>query len=166
MKTYIDIEIEKRLKELRDLESDIQKRYGNMKRIYKLVGTDLEIKYGRAKILFDKSMDEDTGKKKLQMIDMMFRAYDALVEKIKANGYNELEPYVRCYEFNKKVILVCDYNDEKAIMMENHKKETDVMFFSMEEMFRSIPSDFLEAKQFLTNKHGDVTFERITYGKR
>lgn len=166
MKTYIDIETEKRLKELRDLESDIQKRYGNMKRIYKLVGTDLEIKYGRAKIMFDKSMNEDAGKKKLQMIDMMFRAYDALVEKIKANGYNELEPYVRCYEFNKKVILVCDYNDEKAIMMENHKKETDVMFFSMEEMFRSIPSDFLEAKQFLTNKHGDVTFERITYGKR
>jgi len=166
MKTYLERQIDNRLNDLRNYEAAIFKKYGNMRRIYKLVGTDLEIKYGRAKILFDESLSKDTDKKKLQMIEMMFRAYDALVEKIKANGYKELEPYIRCYEFNKKTILVCDYNDEKKMMMEMHKNEKDVMFFSMEEMFKSIPSDFIEAKHFLTNKHGDVTFERITYEQR
>jgi len=46
-----------------------------------------------------------------------------------------------------------------------HKNDKDVLFFSIEELFRCIPTDYMDYKAILTKKLGSVDFDRITYGK-
>jgi hypothetical protein len=160
-------ELNKELKELRRFEANFICKYGSMKRIYKMVGVDMEIKFEKAKMLFRKSLAEDQRKRQMQMLDMMYRAYQSLEDCIKANGYSELEPQIRCYDYDKgKYALVCDYDDEKANMINAHRKETDVVFFSMQELFRMIPKDIMQIKQTLANSFPYANFEKVNYDRQ
>ena len=64
-------ELNKELRELREFEANFICKYGCMKRIYKMVGVDMEIKFEKAKMLFRKSLTEDQRKRQMQMLDMM-----------------------------------------------------------------------------------------------
>jgi len=138
MKNYIDIEVDKRISELRDHEDYMLGKYGSLKRIYKLLGANFEIKFCKAKMLLNTALEGKEGKAELQ---------------------------IRVYEYGKgKLAYICDYDDEKANMIKQYEKETDVVFFSMEELLRCIPSEFMDAKRLLTKKFGDANFERIKHG--
>ena len=165
MKNYIDIEVDKRISELRDHEDYMLGKYGSLKRIYKLLGANFEIKFCKAKMLLTTALEGKEGKAKLQMIDMMFRAWDSLEKQILDRGFKPLAPQIRVYEYGKgKLAYICDYDDEKANMIKQYEKETDVVFFSMEELLRCIPSEFMDAKRLLTKKFGDANFRRIKHG--
>jgi len=160
-------ELNKELRELRRFEANFICKYGCMKRIYKIVGVDMEIKFEKAKMLFKKSLVEDQRKRQMQMLDMIYRAYDSLEDCIKANGYYELEPQIRCYDYDKgKYALVCDYDYEKANMINAHKKEKDVVFFSMQELFRMIPDDIIQIKETLTSSLPYANFEKVNYDRQ
>lgn len=166
MKSILDTEVEKRLIELRNYEEEFICKYGSLKRIYKLVGVNLEIKFSKAKMLLQESLDGKQPKHKMQMIEMMFRAYTALEKQILERGFKPLAPQIRVYEYGKgKLAYICDYDDEKANMIKQYEKETDVVFFSMEELLRCIPSEFMDAKRLLTKRFGDANFARIIYEK-
>ena len=101
------------------------------------------------------------------MLDMIYRAYDSLEDCIKANGYSELEPQIRCYDYDKgKYALVCDYDDEKANMINAHKKEKDVVFFSMQELVRMIPDNIIQIKETLTSSLPYANFEKVNYDRQ
>ena len=55
-------EFKKELRELREFEANFICKYGCMKRIYKMVGVDMEIKFEKAKMLYRKSLQEDQRK--------------------------------------------------------------------------------------------------------
>ena len=155
-------EFKKELRELREFEANFICKYGCMKRIYKMVGVDMEIKFEKAKMLFRKSLAEDQRKRQMQMLDMMYRAYETLEDCIKANGYSALEPQIRCYDYDQgKYALVCDYDDEKPSMIKNYNLDADAVFFSMQELFRIIPTDLMQIKESLTKSFGDANFEKV-----
>tara|TARA_Y100001937_G_scaffold62295_1_gene85460 strand:- start:2374 stop:2868 length:495 start_codon:yes stop_codon:yes gene_type:complete len=155
-------EFKKELRELRRFEANFICKYGSIKRIYKMVGVDMEIKFEKAKMLFRKSLAEDQRKRQMQMLYMMYRAYGSLEDCIKANGYSELEPQIRCYDYDKgKYALVCDYDDEKPSMIKNYNLDADAVFFSMQELFRIIPTDLMQIKESLTKSFGDANFEKV-----
>ena len=160
-------ELNKELRELRKFEANFICKYGCMKRIYKMVGVDMEIKFEKAKMLFRKSLREDQRKRQMQMLDMMYRAYGTLEDCIKANGYSALEPQIRCYDYYKgKYALVCDYDDEKANMIKSYNLDADAVFFSMQELFRIIPTDLMQIKESLTKSFGDANFEKVNYDRQ
>ena len=155
-------EFKKELRELREFEANFICKYGCMKRIYKMVGVDMEIKFEKAKMLYRKSLAEDQRKRQMQMLDMMYRAYETLEDCIKANGYSALEPQIRCYDYDQgKYALVCDYDDEKPSMIKNYNLDADAVFFSMQELFRIIPTDLMQIKESLTKSFGDANFEKV-----
>jgi len=163
MKTYLDETLETKLKELRDYESETYIRWGSRKRIFKMVSVKFEIKFCKAEMLLRDTMHNGLVKKKLQMVEMMHRALDALNKKCEESGYTRIQPNTRCFNFDKKTAIVCDTDDEKPILNKIHKDEPDMMIFSVEELLRCIPSDFMKAKELLSKLDKTVNFERISY---
>lgn len=163
MKTYLDETLETKLKELRDYESETYIRWGSRKRIFKMVGVKFEIKFCKAEMLLRDTMHDGHVKKKLQMVEMMHRAFDALNKKCEESGYTRIQPNTRCFNFDNKTAIVCDTDDEKPILNKIHKDEPDMMIFSVEELLRCIPKDFIKAKELLSKLDKTVNFERISY---
>ncbi len=165
MKTYLDETLQHKLKKLRDYESQTYVKWGNRKRIFKMVGVNFEIKFCRAEQMLKESLQNDSTQKKIVMVDMMNRAFEQLNIKLESSGYPQIQPNARLFRFDNKNILVCDTDEEKPLLIKIHKQEEDVAIFSVEELLRCIPKDFMEAKQLLSKLSKEVNFEKITYVK-
>ena len=163
MKTYLDENLETKLKELRMYESETYEKWGSRKRIFKMIGVDFEIKFCRAEQMLRDTLYKGNAKKKMQMVEMMHRAFVALNKSCEESGYIMIQPSSRCFNFDKKTAIVCDTDDEKPVLMKIHKNEPDMMIFSIEELLRCIPKDFMEAKELLSKLDRSVNFKRIDH---
>ena len=163
MKSYLDKALEVKLKELRAFELETYERWGSRRRIFKMVGVKFEIKFCRGEQMLKDSLQDDSPRKKMQMVEMMFRAFDALNRKCEESGYTRIQPSTRCFNFDKKTALICDTDEEKPILVKIHKDEKDMMIFSIEELLRCIPKDFMKAKQILSKLDKSVNFKRIDH---
>ena len=97
---------------------------------------------------------------------MMDRALQQLNIKLESSGYAQIQPNARSFRFDNKNILVCDTDEEKPLLVKIHKQEKDIAIFSVEELLRCIPKDFMEAKHLLSKLSKEVNFETITYEKQ
>jgi hypothetical protein len=165
MKTYIDETLESKLKELRTYEVDTYIKWGNRKRIFKMVGVNFEIKFCKAEQILKESLQNDSAQKKLKMVEMMIRAYEQLNIKCEESGYIQIQPNARCFNFDNKTALVCDTDSEKPVLEKIHKDEKDIMIFSIEELFRCIPKDFITAKALLSKLDKSVNIQKVDYAK-
>jgi len=163
MKTYLHESLETKTKELRIYESETYEKWGSRKRIFKIVGVRFEIKFCKAEMMLRDTMHNGHVKKKLQMVEMMHRAFVALNKRCEESGYIMIQPNSRCFNFDKKTAIVCDTDDEKPILMKIHKNEPNMMIFSIEELLRCIPKDFMEAKELLSKLDKSVNFKRIDH---
>jgi hypothetical protein len=163
MKTYIDESLEGKLKQLREYERETYEKWGARKRIFKIVGVEFEIKFCKAEMLLRDTLYNGHARKKVQMVDMMFRALDSLNIKCEESGYIMIQPSSKCFNFDKKTAIICDTDDEKPVLIKIHKNEPDMMIFSIEELLRCIPKDFMEAKQILSRLDKSVNFKRIDH---
>jgi len=163
MKTYLDETLEDKLKELRVYELETFVKWGNRKRIFKMVGVQFEIKFCKAEQLLKDSLYSDTTAQKLKMVEMMIRAYEQLNIKCEESGYIMIQPNVKCFNFDNKTALVCDTDDEKPALEIIHKDEKDIMIFSIEELLRCIPDDFMKAKELLSRLDKSVNIQKVNY---
>jgi len=164
MKNYLVETLEKQLKDYRSYETSIEREWGGKKRLFKCVNAQLEIKFCKAQMLFDESLIEATTRKKIEMIEMMYRAYKALINKAEANGYSKLQNDYRCYKYkNNKIAIVCDSDLQLSNLKSIYGKDKDVILFSVEELFRLIHPDYLEAKETFKKKNLDIQFKRVSY---
>ena len=164
--TYLDKQLKDKLKALRDYESETYAKWGNRKRILKMVDVDFEIKFCRAEMILKESLRKETTQRKISRVEMMNRAFEQLNIKLESSGYAKLQPNVRSFRLDNKNILVCDTDEEKPLLIKIHKEEKDIAIFSIEELLRCIPKDFMEAKQLLSKLSKEVNFEKITYEQR
>ena len=165
MKTYIDETLESKLKELRTYENNTYVKWGNRKRILKIVGVQFEIKFCKAEQLLRESLQNDSAQKKLKMVEMMLRAYEQLNIKCEESGYAQIQPNARCFNFDNKTALICDTDADKPLLEKIHKDEDNIVIFSVEELLRCIPKDFMQAKVLLSKLDKSVNFQRVNYVK-
>jgi len=163
MSNYLEESLKDKLKQLRVYEAETKVKWGNLKRIYKMVGVDFEIKFIKAEQLLKKSLREDPPKKQIAMVEMMMRAYEQLNIKCEESGYIMIQPNAKCFTFDKKTALICDTDDEKPTLELIHKDEEDIMIFSIEELLRCIPNDFMRAKELLSKLDKSVNIQRVDY---
>lgn len=164
---YLEETVKNKIKQYREFETQIEIDWGGKKRLFKCVDVQLEIKFSKAEIMFKKSLFKDHAKKKLQMIEMMYRAYKALVNEAKSNGYTTLEKDYKCFKYGKdKIVILCDTDLQLSNLKAKYKNEKDTVLFSIEELFRFIPVNYLDAKETFKQKNIDITFTKVTYGKR
>ena len=164
MKKYLEETVKTQLKEFRLYESSIERKWGGRKRLFKCVDAQLEIKFCKALMLFDDSLVNGDLQKKAEMIEMMNRAYSALIEKAEANGFSELEDNHRCYKYrDNKIAIVCDTEFERPRLKELYGSDKDTVLFSVEELFRFIHPDYIEAKEAFKKRNIDITFKKVSY---
>ena len=163
MKIYLDETLKDKLKDLRTYENETYVKWGNRKRIFKMIGVPFEIKFCRAEQMLKDSMINDSKQKQLSMVEMMLRAYEQLNIKCEESGYIQIQPNAKCFNFDNKTALVCDTDSEKPILEKIHKDEKDIMIFSIEELFRCIPKDFITAKALLSKLDKSVNIKRVDY---
>lgn len=161
---YLEETFKKQLKDYRDYETSIECKWGGKKRLFKCVDTQLEIKFCKAEMLLKDSLVNGNVREKMQMIQMMYRAYTALIKKTEDNGYTELEPQYRCYKYkNNKIAIVCDLEHELPRLKELHSQDKDVVLFSIEELFRFMHPEYLEAKETFKERNIDISFKKVSY---
>jgi hypothetical protein len=163
MNTYLNDSLKDKLKELRIYEAETKVKWGNLKRIYKMVGVDFEIKFLKAEQMLKTSLRTDPPKKQIAMVEMMIRAYEQLNIKCEESGYIMIQPNAKCFTFDKKTALICDTDDDKPVLELIHKDEKDIMIFSIEELLRCLPKDFMRAKELLSKLDKSVNFQRVDY---
>ena len=164
--TYLDNQLKEKLKALRAYESETYAKWGNRKRILKMVDVDFEIKFCRAEMILKESLRKETTQRKISRVEMMDRALQQLNIKLESSGYAQLQPNARSFILDNKNILVCDTDEEKPQLIKIHKEEKDIAIFSIEELLRCIPKDFMEAKNLLSKLSKEVNFQQITYEQR
>ena len=166
VKNYIEESVESKLKEYREYEKQIDISWGGKKRLENLVSINLGMKFGRAEYIFKESLQKDKPKLQIQKIDMMYRAYAALIDDVKSQGFKEIKAEYKCYQFDKnKIAMVCDCDAQLPRLRNTYKDEPDVLFFSIEELFRCIPKNFMDYRAILAKRSKDVTFQKIDYKK-
>ena len=163
MNTYLNDSLKDKLKQLRIYEAETKVKWGNLKRIYKMVGVDFEIKFLKAEQMLKTSLRTDPPKKQIIMVEMMLRAYEQLNIKCEESGYIMIQPNAKCFTFDKKTALICDTDDEKPVLELIHKDEKDIMIFSIEELLRCIPNDLMRAKELLSKLDKSVNIQRVDY---
>ena len=161
--TYLDNQFKDKLKALRTYESETYAKWGNRKRIFKMVGVDFEIKFCRAEMILKESLRSESTQKKITRVEMMDRALQQLNIKLESSGYAQIQPNARSFRFDNKNILVCDTDEEKPLLVKIHKQEKDIAIFSVEELLRCIPKDFMEAKHLLSKLSKEVNFKKVIY---
>ena len=161
--TYLDNQLKDKLKALRTYESETYAKWGDRKRIFKMVGVNFEIRFCRAEIILKESLQSESIKRKISRVDMMDRALQQLNIKLESSGYPQIQPNARLFRFDNKNIVVCDTDEEKPLLTKIHKEEKDMAIFSIEELLRCIPKDFMYAKELLSKLDKSVNFEKITY---
>jgi hypothetical protein len=164
--TYLDNQLKDKLKALRTYESETYAKWGNRKRIFKMVGVNFEIRFCRAEMILKESLQSESIKRKISRVDMMDRALQQLNIKLESSGYPQIQPNARLFRFDNKNIVVCDTDEEKPLLTKIHKEEKDMAIFSIEELLRCIPKDFMYAKELLSKLDKSVNFEKITYEQR
>ena len=164
--TYLDNQLKDKLKALRTYESETYAKWGNRKRIFKMVGVNFEIRFCRAEMILKESLQSESIKRKISRVDMMDRALQQLNIKLESSGYAQIQPNARLFRFDNKNIVVCDTDEEKPLLIKIHKQEKDMAIFSIEELLRCIPKDFMDAKHVLSKLNKEVNFEKITYEQR
>ena len=164
--TYLDNQLKEKLKALRAYEPETYAKWGNRKRIFKMVGVNFEIRFCRAEMILKESLQSESIKRKISRVDMMDRALQQLNIKLESSGYAQIQPNARLFRFNNKNIVVCDTDEEKPLLTKIHKEEKDMAIFSIEELLRCIPKDFMDAKHLLSKLNKEVNFEKITYEQR
>ena len=165
MKTYLDETYIKQIANYRKYETSVDKIWGGKKRLFKCVDVQLEIKFCKAQMLFDESLKSQPAKKKIEMIEMMYRAWDALIKETKANGFLELEEEYKCYQYNNdKIAIVCDSDLQLSNLKSKYGKDKNTILFSMEELFRFVHPDYIDAKEVFKKRDIDITFKRVSYG--
>ena len=166
MKTYLDESFIKQIKELRTYETSVNKKWGGRKRLFKCVDVQLEIKFCKAEMLLDESLKSQPAKKKIEMIEMMYRAWDALINKAEENGYTQLDEEYRCYEYKDSIAIICDSDLQLSNLKSKFGKDKNTILFSMEELFRFVHPDYMDAKKIFKQRDMDITFKRVTYDRQ
>lgn len=161
---YLEETLKKQLKDYRDYETSVECKWGGKKRLFKCVDVQLEIKFCKAEMLFKDSLVDGSVREKMQMVEMMYRAYTALIQKAEDNGYRELKANYKCFKYkNNKIAIVCNFENELPQLKQLYGKDKDVVLFSIEELFRFINPEYLEAKEQFKQKNIDITFAKVSY---
>ena len=116
-------------------------------------------------MLLDESLKSQPAKKKIEMIEMMYRAWDALINKAEENGYTQLDEEYRCYEYKDLIAIICDSDLQLSNLKSKFGKDKNTILFSMEELFRFVHPDYMDAKKIFKQRDMDITFKRVTYDR-
>jgi hypothetical protein len=151
----------KLLQKYQKFKHEFHTKWGDQKRLDRLVGVDFRVKFMKAEQMFKESVLSNVDTTTVKMIDMMYRAYDALEEEMQNLGYKPLEPHIRCFNWDGQVWYVTDMDFEIPRAMQLYKKEGDIKFISVQELLRTVPKELMDIRLDIAMMFEGSKFVRI-----
>jgi hypothetical protein len=109
----------------REFQIDTYRAWGDQERLDRLITDDLKNKFLKANHLFSEAMLSRDDMQMRKMVEMMNRAYEALIVDIQQQGYKPLEPHIRCFNWEGsfgmspiwtlKYLELCSFTKRKVI---------------------------------------------------
>ena len=154
------VAITKRLRELNDHFEAVRIDWGDMVRIHDLISTETSLKFKKAEKLYRLALAKRDDAEMNKMIDMMYRAYDVIVNELEEYGYKPIEPHMRCFDWNGEIWYVTDmdYQMPRAKLIAKHK---DANFISIEELLRSVPKELMDMRILIAKQFEGSKFEKV-----
>lgn len=154
------VAITKRLRELNDHFEAVRIDWGDMVRIHDLISTETSLKFKKAEKLYRLALAKRDDAEMNKMIDMMYRAYDVIVNELEEFGYKPIEPHMRCFDWNGEIWYVTDmdYQMPRAKLIAKHK---DANFISIEELLRSVPKELMDMRILIAKQFEGSKFEKV-----
>ena len=103
-----DRTVTKKLQKLNDHVAEIRTLWGDMVRINDLISDETSLKFKKAQGMYRKALAKRDDADMIRMIDMMYRAYDVIVNELEEYGYKPIEPHMRCFDWNGEIWYVTD----------------------------------------------------------
>lgn len=152
--------VTKKLQELNQHIKVVRTEWGDMTRINDLISTETSLKFKKATKLYKLALAKRDDQEMTQMIEMMYRAYDALVNELEEFGYKPVEPHMRCFDWNGEIWYVTDmdYQMPRAKLIAKHK---DANFISIEELLRSVPKELMDMRILVAKQFEGSKFEKV-----
>lgn len=155
IKKQNDKELHDSIMQLNTLQEEIALKWGN-ERIMKLISPELLVRYQRA---LTKYKNEYLSGNKIELIQMMIRANQALIHDVQNKGYNELSPefiFVQHPE-TKQQLIICTNKDDMPIAHQKYKEKEDVIIFDINELLTVIDKNILNIKKATRKVRGTIT---------
>jgi len=138
-------ELNKSLLELNQIKSKVSKEWGKQ-RILQLISPELLMRFKRAEAKYLNAYLTDN---KIELNNMMIRAYEALIKDAINLGYNKLLPefILSNHPVTNNQIIICVNEDDLPIAYERYKSKENVIIFYIDELLIAIDKSILNAKQ-------------------
>ena len=155
-----DRTVTKKLQKLNDHMAEIRTLWGDMVRINDLISDETSLKFKKAQGMYRKALAKRDDADMIRMIDMMYRAYDVIVNELEEYGYKPIEPHMRCFDWNGEIWYVTDmdYQMPRAKLIAKHK---DANFISIEELLRSVPKELMDMRILIAKQFEGSKFEKV-----
>ena len=155
-----DRTVTKKLEKLNDHVAEIRTLWGDMVRINDLISDETSLKFKKAQGMYRKALAKRDDANMIRMIDMMYRAYDVIVNELEEYGYKPIEPHMRCFDWNREIWYVTDmdYQMPRAKLIAKHK---DANFISIEELLRSVPKELMDMRILIAKQFEGSKFEKV-----
>ena len=155
-----DRTVTKKLQKLNDHVAEIRTLWGDMVRINDLISDETSLKFKKAQGMYRKALAKRDDADMIRMIDMMYRAYDVIVNELEEYGYKPIEPHMRCFDWNGEIWYVTDmdYQMPRAKLIAKHK---DANFISIEELLRSVPKELMDMRILIAKQFEGSKFEKV-----
>ena len=155
-----DRTVTKKLEKLNDHVAEIRTLWGDMVRINDLISDETSLKFKKAQGMYRKALAKRDDANMIRMIDMMYRAYDVIVNELEEYGYKPIEPHMRCFDWNGEIWYVTDmdYQMPRAKLIAKHK---DANFISIEELLRSVPKELMDMRILIAKQFEGSKFEKV-----
>ena len=155
-----DRTVTKKLQKLNDHVAEIRTLWGDMVRINDLISDETSLKFKKAQGMYRKALAKRDDADMFRMIDMMYRAYDVIVNELEEYGYKPIEPHMRCFDWNGEIWYVTDmdYQMPRAKLIAKHK---DANFISIEELLRSVPKELMDMRILIAKQFEGSKFEKV-----
>ncbi len=151
----------KLLDEYQKSKNEFHTKWGDQKRLDRLVGVDFRVKFMKAEQMFKEAALDRIDSKTVKMIDMMYRAYDSLQDEMQNLGYKPLEPHIRCFDWDGVIWYVTDLDYEIPRAMQLFKHEGEANFISIQELLRTVPKELMQMRLDLAMMFEGSKFVRI-----
>jgi hypothetical protein len=147
-------ELNKSLLELNQIKNKVSKEWGKQ-RILQLISPELLMRFKRAEA---KYLNAYLTHNKIELNNMMIRAYEALIKDAKDLGYNKLSPefILSNHPVTNKQIIICVNEDDMPIAYERYKSKEDVIIFYIDELLIAIDQTIFNAKRATYKLRGQI----------
>ena len=139
-------ELKKAYKKLYELKTYIDESW-NLDRLLSCISIELKTRFIRALKHYDDNIFITNNK--LELLEMMHRAYEALIDEADSLGFKKLEHEFWFINYQNKDYIICKNNNNHELAFKKYGNKENVIILTIEELLIVFGEDLYKIKQSL-----------------